>query len=109
MKIKFVFKDEVVEQDIEQDTLIQIKLLKGEPGANGSSPTITTTQTQSGYDITIIDINGTRTISIENGRDGAKGEQRKSRNTRKWNNKYNQNRYEWIDRYLHHNIYKWRY
>ena len=35
MTIKFVFKDEVVEQDIEQDTLIKIKLLKGEPGAKG--------------------------------------------------------------------------
>ena len=35
MTIKFVFKDEVVEQDIEQDTLIQIKLLKGDTGAQG--------------------------------------------------------------------------
>lgn len=32
MTIKFVFKDEIVEQDIEQDTLVQIKLLKGEQG-----------------------------------------------------------------------------
>lgn len=74
MTIKFVFKDEVVEQDIEQDTLIQIKLLKGEKGDTGDT-----------------------------------GEQRKSRNTREWNSKYNQNWYKWIDRYLYHNIYKWRY
>lgn len=59
--------------------------LPGQAGADGISPTITETQTSSGYDISITDKNGTRVISLLNGsdgrdgNDGAKGEKRRSR------------------------------
>lgn len=57
----------------------------GTDGVDGVSPTITETQTASGYDISITDKNGTRIISLLNGsdgrdgNDGAKGEKRRSR------------------------------
>ena len=59
--------------------------LPGQAGADAISPTITETQTASGYDISITDKNGTRVISLLNGsdgrdgNDGAKGEKRRSR------------------------------
>lgn len=45
----------------------------GQAGADGISPTITETQTASGYDITITDKNGSNTISLVNGKDGKNG------------------------------------
>lgn len=45
----------------------------GNDGANGFSPTIRTIETTDGYDLEITDINGTRTITIENGKDGQDG------------------------------------
>lgn len=66
--------------------------LDGQPGVDGISPTITERQTTSGYDITIIDKNGSNTISLVNGKDGkdgingqdgAKGEKRRSRSKRR--------------------------
>lgn len=65
---------------------------KGEDGIDGISPTITETQTQNGYDITITDKNGSNTISLlngkdgkdgTNGQDGAKGEKRRQRRQRR--------------------------
>jgi len=53
---------------------------RGQAGADGISPTIAETQTASGYDITITDKNGSKTISLVNGKDGkdgAKGEKRR--------------------------------
>lgn len=44
----------------------------GIDGVDGVSPTITETQTSSGYNITITDKNGSRTIALTNGRDGEK-------------------------------------
>ena len=44
----------------------------GIDGVDGISPTITETQTSSGYNITITDKNGSRTIAFTNGRDGEK-------------------------------------
>jgi len=52
----------------------QLEALKGETGNDGISPTLSETQTQNGYDITITDIDGTRTISLLNGQDGADGQ-----------------------------------
>ena len=58
------------------------KNLKGEPGVagtngtngtNGISPTVTTTQTDTGAEITITDANGTNTVVLTNGSDGATG------------------------------------
>ena len=49
----------------------------GQDGSDGVSPTITETQTSSGYNITITDKNGSRTISLTNGRDGQDGEKRR--------------------------------
>ena len=51
----------------------------GQAGADGISPTITETQTSSGYNITITDKNGSRTIALTNGQDGEKRRYR-----RKW-------------------------
>ena len=45
----------------------------GKDGSNGYSPTINTIQTTDGYNIEITDINGTRTITITNGKDGKNG------------------------------------
>lgn len=42
----------------------------GQDGEDGFSPIITETQTSTGYDISITDKNGTRTISLLNGQDG---------------------------------------
>ena len=47
--------------------------MPGQAGADGISPTITETQTASGYDISITDKNGTRVISLVNGSDGEDG------------------------------------
>jgi len=61
--------------------------IDGKDGVDGISPTIAETQTASGYDISITDKNGTKTISLVNGKDGvngqdgkdgAKGEKRRS-------------------------------
>ena len=46
----------------------------GQAGADGISPTITETQTASGYDITITDKNGSKIISLVNGKDGTNRE-----------------------------------
>lgn len=49
---------------------IGIPTMAGAPGAKGEdgvSPTITVNQTSIGHDITITDVNGTQTISVENG------------------------------------------
>lgn len=46
----------------------------GQAGADGISPTITEIQTTSGYDITITDKNGSKTISLANGKDGTNRE-----------------------------------
>ena len=85
MTIKFVFKDEVVEQDIEQDTLIQIKLLKGEKGDTGDTGStgatgngivsLVKTGTSGLIDTyTITYTNGnTDTITVTNGKDGTNG------------------------------------
>ena len=48
----------------------QLAALKGEPGNDGVSPTLTENQTATGYDIVITDANGTRTVSLLNGQDG---------------------------------------
>lgn len=45
----------------------------GVDGQDGISPTITETQTQNGYNITITDKNGTNTISLLNGQNGQDG------------------------------------
>lgn len=45
----------------------------GIDGENGFSPTIRTIETTDGYDLEITDINGTRTITILNGKDGKNG------------------------------------
>lgn len=45
----------------------------GQDGENGVSPTIRTIETTDGYDIEITDINGTKTISVLNGKDGQNG------------------------------------
>ena len=45
----------------------------GIDGSNGYSPTIRTIETTDGYNIEITDINGTRTITILNGKDGKNG------------------------------------
>jgi len=53
------------------------KNLKGQPGTNGTngiSPTVTTKQTNTGAEITIKDINGSNTVVLTNGSDGAKGD-----------------------------------
>lgn len=42
-------------------------------GADGISPTLSETATQDGYDVSITDINGTRTIHLTNGQDGRDG------------------------------------
>lgn len=58
----------------------------GQDGVDGVSPIITETQTANGYDITIIDKNGTNTISLvngQNGQDGQDGEKGEKRRT--WN------------------------
>ena len=44
----------------------------GIDGVDGVSPTLSETQTSDGYDVTITDKNGSRTISLTNGRDGEK-------------------------------------
>lgn len=44
--------------------------MPGQDGADGLSPTLSETQTVSGYDINITDVNGTRVISLMNGKDG---------------------------------------
>ena len=49
----------------------------GIDGVDGVSPIIAETQTSSGYNITITDKNGSRTISLTNGRDGQDGEKRR--------------------------------
>lgn len=56
------------------------KNLKGQPGTNGQngsdgiSPTVTTTQTNTGAEITITDVKGTNTVVLTNGSDGVKGD-----------------------------------
>lgn len=35
MNIIFIFKDETIQEEQEQETLVQIRLLKGEKGADG--------------------------------------------------------------------------
>ena len=56
------------------------KNLKGQPGTNGTngtngiSPTVTTTQTDTGAEITITDANGSNKVVLTNGSDGAKGD-----------------------------------
>lgn len=45
----------------------------GKDGSNGYSPIIRTIETTDGYNIEITDINGTRTISVLNGKDGKNG------------------------------------
>lgn len=45
----------------------------GQDGSNGYSPTIRTIETTDGYDLEITDIDGTRTITILNGKDGKNG------------------------------------
>lgn len=53
------------------------KNLKGQPGTNGTngiSPTVTTKQTDTGAEITIKDANGSNTVVLTNGSDGAKGD-----------------------------------
>lgn len=42
----------------------------GVDGQDGFSPVLSETQTSTGYDISITDVNGTRTISLLNGQDG---------------------------------------
>ena len=49
----------------------------GIDGVDGVSPTLSETQTSDGYDVTITDKNGSRTISLTNGRDGRDGEKRR--------------------------------
>ena len=46
----------------------------GGTGANGYSPTITPTETGDGVTLTIIDVNGKKTVKIQNGKKGAKGD-----------------------------------
>jgi hypothetical protein len=41
-----------------------------EPGQDGVSPTVSVTETENGYTITIEDVNGTQTIDVLNGKDG---------------------------------------
>lgn len=51
--------------------------IPGTPGANGAdgvSPTITITNISDGYRLTIIDIDGTRSIDVINGKDGKDGQ-----------------------------------
>ena len=43
---------------------------QGEPGENGISPTVTATEIENGYRITIKDKNGSQTFDIHNGKDG---------------------------------------
>ena len=51
-----------------------IKNMLGVNASGGAvSPTITTTQTSNGYDLTITDINGTNTIALKNGLPGQAG------------------------------------
>ena len=53
------------------------KNLKGQPGekgSNGTSPTVTTKQTDTGAEITITDVNGSNTVVLTNGSNGAKGD-----------------------------------
>ena len=57
----------------------------GQAGADGISPTITETQTENGYDITITDKTGTRTISLINGENG---KNRQRWRCGEWNSKY---------------------
>jgi hypothetical protein len=45
----------------------------GKDGTDGVSPTLTITQTDDGATITAIDINGTTTAEIKNGKDGTNG------------------------------------
>ena len=40
---------------------------KGDTGDRGFSPTITVAKTSSGHNVTVTDINGTRTFTVENG------------------------------------------
>ena len=51
------------------DKMVQMDNL-GQAGADGISPTVTETQTANGYDISITDKTGTKTISLVNGKDG---------------------------------------
>lgn len=44
---------------------------EGPAGADGYSPTITTTAIDGGHQITITDVNGTRTINVWDGKDGS--------------------------------------
>lgn len=46
----------------------------GGTGANGYSPTITPTETGNGVTLTIIDVNGRKTVKIQNGKKGEKGD-----------------------------------
>lgn len=46
----------------------------GGTGANGYSPTITPTETGDGVTLTIIDVNGRKTVKIQNGKKGEKGD-----------------------------------
>ena len=50
-----------------------VNIIDGQDGENGFSPTIRTIETTDGYDLEITDVNGTNTITIENGQDGATG------------------------------------
>lgn len=46
----------------------------GEDGADGYSPTVSVSEIDGGYRITIIDVNGTETVDILHGIDGEKGD-----------------------------------
>jgi hypothetical protein len=47
----------------------------GDDGKNGVSPTITITDIEGGHRLTIVDVNGTKTVDILNGTPGQQGEQ----------------------------------
>ena len=89
-KVIAILEKEITEVNEKEQELtdlineVQTKLDNGEfngkdgiDGSNGYSPTIRTIQTADGYNIEITDINGTKTISVLNGEDGAKGEKRR--------------------------------
>lgn len=45
----------------------------GDDGKNGVSPTITITDIEGGHKLTIVDVNGTKTVDILNGANGSQG------------------------------------
>lgn len=72
MEVKVIFKDDKIEENIDKETLAEVKLIKG---ADGVSPSASVEQLEDGAKIIVKDGKGTTEAILSNGPQGPEGPQ----------------------------------